>query len=290
MKPVLMKFDAASSYTIREELESNQTSKYYYHPQVEIVYFEKGYGTCIIGNKVLNFKSGDIFILGKNLPHLFKNDIRYNNKKIEIRTLVLHFLEDYWGDIFLNLPDMNKIKNLLVKVKRGMQLKGKLKQMVAGYMKNLFVAKSSDRIILLLQVLNLVSNSKDRTVILPLGFEPALDEHNEDRINDVYSYTMKNYYKKISTQEIASVACLSKNSFCRYFKIKTGKTYTKFLHEIRINHACKLLTESNLNISQISNECGFINYANFFRYFKDLTGKTPAEYKQMNTESIASDI
>ena len=49
------------------------------------------------------------------------------------------------------------------------------------------------------------------------------------------------------------------------FKIKTGKTYTNFLHEIRIKHACKLLTESNMSISQISNECGFVNFANFFR-------------------------
>ena len=44
MKPILIKLDTTPSYSIREELDSNQTSKYYYHPQVEIVYFEKGNG------------------------------------------------------------------------------------------------------------------------------------------------------------------------------------------------------------------------------------------------------
>ena len=89
MKPILIKLHSTPSYSIREELVSNQTSKYYYHPQVELVYFEKGNGICIIGDKILNFKCGDIFLLAKELPHLFKNDESYLNKNIKVRTLVL---------------------------------------------------------------------------------------------------------------------------------------------------------------------------------------------------------
>ena len=289
MKPILIKLDSTLSYSIREELVSNQTSKYYYHPQVEIVYFEKGNGICIIGDKILNFKSGDVFILGKELPHLFKNDDSYLNKNIKVRTLVLHFLEDFWGKSFLNLPDLLKIKTLLKKAERGITLKGKTKSAVGALMQKMLNANGSDKILLLLQTLNLIEKSKERNVILPIGFVPLVNEHVEDRINDVYSYTIKNFYKKIDTKEIASIACLSKHSFCRYFKIKTGKTYTNFLHEIRIKHACKLLTESNLSTSQISNECGFVNFANFFRYFKQHTGKTPAEFKKINSESLITD-
>ena len=87
--------------------------------------------------------------------------------------------------------------------------------------------------------------------------------------------------KKINTKEIAAIAYLSEHSFCRYFKSKTGKTYSNFLHEIRIKHACKLLTESKLTIAQIINECGFVNFTNFFRYFKQINGKTPAEYQKL---------
>jgi len=289
MKPILLKVDSARSYSIREQLEGALYSKYYYHPQIELVYFEKSDGMCIIGDKILNFKEGDIFLLGKNLPHLFKNDERFENKKLKVRILVMHFLENFWGDPFLDLPDMFNIKRLIKKAERGILLKGKIKPIVAGLMQKMLVAKGSDRIVLLLQTLNLIANSKDRTVILPIGFEPLINEHIEDRINDVYSYTIKNFYKKIHTKEIASIACLSEHSFCRYFKIKTGKTYTNFLHEIRIKHACKLLTESNMSISQISNECGFVNFANFFRYFKQLTGKTPAEFKKINAESLITD-
>lgn len=289
MKPILLKVDSAHSYTIREQVEAAIHTKYYYHPQIELVYFEKSDGICIIGDKIHNINEGDIFLLGKNIPHLFKNDERFVNKKLKVRIIVVHFLEDFWGDKFLDLPDLLSIKRLLKKAERGILLQGKVKQEVGKLMKEMMVAKGSDRIVLLLNTLNVIAKSKGRTVILPIGFEPLLDQHIEDRINDVYSYTIKNFYKKIHTKEIASIACLSEHSFCRYFKIKTGKTYTNFLHEIRIKHACKLLTESNLSIAQITNECGFINFANFFRYFKQLTGKTPAEYKKMNSESLITD-
>lgn len=281
-----MKLETAGSYSIREELNSNQTSKYYYHPEVEIVYFEKGYGICIIGDKIINFKSGDIFLLGKKLPHLFKNDDRYLNKKIKVRTLVLHFLEDFLGKEFIQIPEMIKIKTLLKKAERGLIIKGKTKIAVSIILNKILTASGTDKIIMLLQILNLIEKSKERSAILPIGFVTSVNENVEDRINDIYSYTMKNFYKKIDTKEIASIACLSKHSFCRYFKIKTGKTYTNFLHEIRIKHACKLLTESNLSTSQISNECGFVNFANFFRYFKQHTGETPTEFKKINSESL----
>jgi quercetin dioxygenase-like cupin family protein len=149
MKPILIKLDTTPSYSIREELDSNQTSKYYYHPQVEIVYFEKGNGICIIGDKILNFKSGDVFILGKELPHLFKNDDSYLNKNIKVRTLVLHFLEDFWGKDFLNLPDLLKIKTLLKKAERGLLLKGKTKSAVGALMQKMLNANGSDKILLL---------------------------------------------------------------------------------------------------------------------------------------------
>ena len=146
MKPILIKLHSTPSYSIREELVSNQTSKYYYHPQVELVYFEKGNGICIIGDKILNFKCGDIFLLGKELPHLFKNDESYLNKNIKVRTLVLHFLEDFWGKDFLELPDMLKIKILLKKAERGLIIKGKTKSAVGILMQKMIHASGSDKI------------------------------------------------------------------------------------------------------------------------------------------------
>ncbi|MFN5020317.1 MAG: AraC family transcriptional regulator [bacterium] len=286
MKPLFLKIESSNVYTIREQLVSYINSRYYYHPQIELVYSEKSDGMCIIGDKVQIVKEGDIFMLGENLPHLFRNDEKYTDKKLKVRVIVLHFLPDFGGKDFLELPDMRNIKLLLKKAERGIQVEGKTRTEVGKIMRQMLTEKGPGKMILLLQALTLISNSRETKMILPIGFQPQINEQNEDRINDVYSFTMQHFNQKIHTKQIASVAHLSEHSFCRYFKSKTGKTYTNFLHEIRIKHACKLLIESKLSISQIINECGFVNYANFFRYFKMLTGKTPAEYQKLNNDLI----
>jgi AraC-like DNA-binding protein len=289
MKPIFLKIESHNSYTIREQLIAHVSSKYYYHPQVELVYFEKSDGMCIIGDKVNIVREGDIFLLGSNLPHLFINDERFQNEKLKVRIVVLHFMPYFWGKEFLELPDMKSVRTLLKKADRGLLIQGKTRNKVAAMMLEMLKANGAERIILLLNALSHIAKSKDLKMLLPIGFQPIFDVENEERINDVYSYTMQHFNRKILTREIASIAHLSEHSFCRYFKNKTGKTYTSFLHEIRIKHACKLLSESRLSISQVINECGFINYANFFRYFKQLTGKTPAEYQKLSHESVITE-
>jgi transcriptional regulator GlxA family with amidase domain len=81
-------------------------------------------------------------------------------------------------------------------------------------------------------------------------------------------------------EEVAAIACMSPNSFCRYFKSKTRKTYSNFLVEIRVGIACKLLIGNNLSIKQICFESGFNNFASFHKYFKMITGKTPLNYQR----------
>lgn len=289
MKPIFLKIESSNSYNIREQVIPYVHSKYYYHPQIELVYFEKSSGMCIVGDKVHVIKEGDMFLLGQNLPHLFINDERYLNQKLKIRVIVLHFLPDFWGKEFLELPDLRTIKTLFKKAERGILIQGDTRKKAGELMKEMLKASGEERIIQLLRTLSIIAKSKEQKTILPIGFQPMIDDQNEERINEIYSYTMQNFQNKIHTKDIAAIAHLSEHSFCRYFKNKTGKTYTGFLHEIRIKHACKLLSESKLSISQIINECGFINYANFFRYFKQLTGKTPAEYQKISNESLIID-
>ena len=185
MKPIFLKIESSNSYTIREQLVAHVNSRYYYHPQIELVYFEKSDGLCIISDKVHFIKEGDIFLLGQNLPHQFKNDEKYLDEKLKVRIIVLHFLPDFWGKDFLELPDLRNIKLLLKKAERGMLIQGKTKGEVEKLMKRMLVEKGPLRIILLLKTLALIASSKEHKMILPIGFQPVIDDQNEERINDI---------------------------------------------------------------------------------------------------------
>jgi AraC-like DNA-binding protein len=98
-------------------------------------------------------------------------------------------------------------------------------------------------------------------------------------MNDVYRYTMEHYTEHISLEQIASVAHLTVQAFCRYFKKHTRKTYIRFLNEIRINEACKKMTgNSAVAISSVAYECGFSSAVSFNRVFKQITGVSPSRY------------
>ena len=72
---------------------------------------------------------------------------------------------------------------------------------------------------------------------------------------------------------------MTPQAFCRYFKKHTLHTFIGFLNEVRINEACKKLTDGQYDsIATVAYNCGFNSITNFNRVFKTITGKSPSEY------------
>jgi len=73
---------------------------------------------------------------------------------------------------------------------------------------------------------------------------------------------------------------MTPTSFSRYFTMKNNKPFSRFVAEIRIKHACELLTETDASIAEICYECGFNTLSNFNKQFKEITLRKPTEYKK----------
>ena len=98
------------------------------------------------------------------------------------------------------------------------------------------------------------------------------------RMNEILNFTFKEGNRKIYLREVAEIANLSTEAFCRYFKLHTLKTYTTFLNEVRVSNACKLLLNPGVSIQEVCYQSGFQNISNFNRIFKRITGKAPSNY------------
>lgn len=278
MKSQLLKVPVGPdrSFSIRQDKVPGVNNKLHYHPEIELIHFKSGSGIQYVGDSVSRFSTGDVVLVGSNLSHCWQFD-RDTGDNIDVR--VAHFCENFWGEDFLDLPENRGIKQTLERAGRGIQLTGKYKEKVKELLEESLESEGSWRIILLMEILTLISRSKQKMLASP-GFRPNCDALCEDRINRVFEYAHANFRKKISLKEIADVANMSENSFCRYFKSKTRKTFVQFLNEIRIGHACKLLMENNMSIKQIYYESGFNNVTSFHKYFKCITGKSPLHYQQ----------
>ena len=99
-------------------------------------------------------------------------------------------------------------------------------------------------------------------------------------LNDfAVQYIESNYSKELGLDAICSEINYSKSYFCYLFKAVTGKTYVEYLNEVRISNACRMLSETDMNIGDISFEVGYKTIANFNKYFKIFTGTTPSKYR-----------
>jgi AraC-like DNA-binding protein len=284
MRPQLLKVSKGPhhSFSVRRDLVPHVNNRWHYHAEIELIHFKKGEGTQFIGDSIKRFKAGDVVLVGSNLPHYWRFDDIYfeESKKTLADVRVSHFNENFWGEQFLYLPENNNIKTILEKAKRGLQITGKTKQRVAELLEQLQIANGPQRIILLVEALSEIANCRQLVTLSSIGFKPDLAEVESDRINAIYEYSIKNFKRKIQLEEIADVANISPNSFCRYFKSRTRKTYSQFLIELRVGHACKLLIENNQCIKRLCYESGFNNFTSFHKYFKMITGKSPLTYQK----------
>lgn len=267
------------SFSIRRDVVLYFYDRWHYHPELELVHIEQGSGTQFVGDNIQNFQSGDLILIGPNLPHYWRCDEKYfqGDTSLYAQATVLHFSENLFGESFLNLPENSAIHELLEKAKRGMKLFGEENKLVKALLQNLLDQKESNPLIALMQILQTLSQSQDIKPLSNTDYQQEFDQHDTDRINQIYQYSLANFQQKISIEDIAEVASISPHSFCRYFKSRSRKTYTQFLLELRIGHACKLLLEGKLSVAQICFESGFNNFANFNKYFKILTRKSPLQ-------------
>lgn len=254
--------------------------KLHQHPETQIMFIEKGEGTLIAGDYVGRFSDGSLFLIGSNQPHVFRSDdVYYKSKsKLRVNAISLYFDERYAGESFWQLDELQKVNKFLLQSGAGYRIQGKTQPQIITLIREMVSLKGINKLIHFMQLLNLLSESTD---LVPLSVAQAhahLTLNEGKRMNDILQFTFSESNRKIKIEEVAEIANLSAEAFCRYFKIRTRKTYTNFLNEVRVSNACKMLIEKRKSIQEICYDSGFSNLSHFNRTFKKVTRKTPSTY------------
>jgi AraC-like DNA-binding protein len=278
MKPQLLKVttDLIHSFSARRDVLADTNSHWHYHPEIELIYFAKGSGMQFIGDSIESFEPGDVILVGSNVPHYWRFDQLNNN--VDVR--VIHFNENFWGADFLNLPENKALKNILQQAQLGLQIIGNARAHIAALITNVIETSGSRKLINLMEALLAISATKEIKKLVSVGFKYHFQELEKDRMHAIYNYTIANFKEKVNLKTIAEVAKVSPNSFCKYFKARSKKTYSRFINEIRVSHACKLLMDGKMNVKEVCYDSGFYNFASFHQYFKSITGKSPLQYQK----------
>lgn len=260
----------------QEDKELRFYNKLHQHEEIQISIILEGEGDLVVGDTINRYQKGEIFVIGSNLPHLFRSD-ESSDKESFMKTLF--FTKESFGKFFFELIELKELDALFRKLDGGIRLTSALKSIKTHFDK-LADYSQLERFIEFLTILKLISKAETSS-LSSFIYQRAYTEDEGARMSDVMNYAMSEFSKEITLNEIAGIANMSPNAFCRYFKQRTNKTFFQFLLEIRLEYSCRLLKKNpDLSISEVSDLSGFRNISNFNRKFKEYKGLTPTAFKR----------
>jgi AraC-like DNA-binding protein len=284
MNPILEKVTPSPdcSFALKEEILPYVKIGWHLHPEYELTLFTESTGKRCIGDHTGNFGPGDLILLGPNLPHYMRNDEIFYKKIpcLRIRAIVVHFTKDFLGPSFFDIAEMVSIKKLLHSSARGIHIYGDTREKVSIKMEELLILKGYERLRKLLDILQMIANSKEQRQLSSVGYKNTFSVNDSERINTVFDHLFRNFTEDISVQDAAARIHMTTSAFCKFFKSRTGKTFTDMLNEIRIGHACKMFIEQDLSVSDVCFSCGYNSLSYFNRRFKHITKYSPMEYQK----------
>lgn len=255
---------------------------FHFHQLCELVWIEKGYGKFIIGDHIGNFSDGELILAGPELPHLWKCDQAFyqGNKNFYTKALGIYFPFSFILQLSDDV-DVNKANaELIKKAQRGIRIRGNARKIIVQKMKLLDESSGYERLSHFLSIVHHLGQAKDYEYLAGVGYKNTKSDFDLSRFDEVYQFLLNNFHRDITLSEVAAICNMTPNAFSRYFKAKTEKTFSRFLNEIRIGHACRLLQSGAKKIDRIGYDCGYNNPTNFFKFFKLLTKRTPKEYQK----------
>ena len=284
LKPALEKVspEFGSSFTIKQYFETTEHKQnfqpfWHFHPELELVFINGGNGKRHIGNHLSYFNQGDLILIGANLPHYGFTDRLTGN----CAETVIQMRKDFLGADFFHIPEMKAVEQLFERAKSGISFYGTTKKEIGQRLEQLPKNTRPKRLFDFIQLLYDLALSEEYHLLNAEGFTFEVHQQDNDRADIIYGYVRQHFQRPITLKEIAAEVNMTVPSFCRFFKkLSAGKTFTQFVNEFRIIHACKLLIEEPNSITEISYSCGFNNFSHFSRSFRLVTGKSPSAYRK----------
>ena len=272
MKVVPFKIPKTEFESIRVQIDKGA---YFYdtlhkHPEVQLTLIIKGEGNLLVGDYFGNFGPGEIFLIGSNASHIFRCNESYyqEDSDKEAYSISIFFDKKSLGHDFLNLPESSRLEEWFNQPYCGLRYTGNIVEKITPLILDINKSYDFDRLVKFIILLKELISSNEVQVLSYVLPSISIDENEGKKLVSIFQFTFKNFKRKITIEEVSELAFMSPTAFCRYFKSHTTKTYVGFLNEVRIAHACALLSSSDLNTIEICFQSGFNNLSNFNKYSK----------------------
>jgi len=253
---------------------------WHHHPACEITLVRRGGTERWVGDKLEVLKPGDLVFLGPDLPHDYRNSALPNRRTRKVEAIVIHFMPQIFGEAWLDSAYMDPVRRLFERARRGLRVGEPARSKAESLMLAISRRHGLKRMILLLELLDLLATSKRLSEISSAGFSAGPAAHSSDRIGTACEYIAKHLTEPLRVPDLARQTGLCESAFSRLFKKCTGGTVPQYVNRLRIAHASRLLAETDKTVSEIIRLCGYNSPAHFQRQFQRIHNCPPQAYRE----------
>lgn len=268
-------------FHIVERHKTEFTYPLHRHREFELNFIEHGAGVRrIVGDSVEEIGDFELVLVGsEGLEHVWEQG---NCKSADIREITIQFSKDIFSDNLLSKSQFVSIKKMLDKAEHGLAFPVSAIMKVYSALDTL--AMENEKFVQFLKFLYILyelSIADGVKVLASSSFANTSRNKESRRVQKVKQYINDHYSEPLMLNDLADIAGMSPVAFSRFFRIRTNRTLSDYIADIRLGFAARLLVDTTKNISEICYECGFNNLSNFNRTFKNKRGSTPREFREM---------
>lgn len=250
------------------------------HREYELNFVENASGvTRIVGDSVETVADYDlVLICSENLEHAWDNG---SCTSPDIREITVQFSPDLLSGNLMAKNQFASIMKMFRDADHGVAFPMHTIMKVYGELDSLaFETEDFMRFLKLLKILYTLSSNEYR-ILASSSFSHAARNPESRRVQKIKQYINDHYTETLRLEDMSRLVGMTPTSFSRFFKLRTGKSLSDYVLDIRLGFAARMLVDSTNNISEICFECGFNNLSNFNRIFKSRRGVTPKEFRAM---------
>lgn len=251
---------------------------FHFHDECQLVLIAAGKGRRVIGDSIATFTPGELTFVGPNVPHVWHSEPALDGAMAESVVLYLHpqrmldALRPLVDTAALAVFFQDSVRNLSIEGGKRMRIQSLLARM-----------RKEDELMQLasaLQICQELLSPGNQHWLCTATSANAYSSKSQARVRRVMRFIRENFRDQITLAGAADHAGMQVHAFCRFFKGLTHRTFSDFLNEVRVEHACELLRQSDAPVTSVAYECGFNNLSYFNRTFKRLQGVTPSRFRE----------
>ncbi len=219
-----------------------------------------------------------VLITGKELEHVWE---QHECISKEIREITIQFSPDLFFNNFISKNQFDSIRRMLDRAQCGLSFPIQAIMRVYNWLDKLASEEQGFYAVAhFLCILYELSLYDDAKVLASSSFAKMEISSESRRVQKVLKYIADHYQEEIRLSTLANIVGMTPASFSRFFRLRTGKTLSDYIMDIRLGFACRMLVDSTMNIAEICYESGFNNLSNFNRMFKRQKGCLPKKFRE----------